>query len=52
MLSHYDKILLDVSGTLYTNKREPIKGSKEFINFIESEKSHLRIKRIYKSVFR
>ena len=32
MLSHYDKILLDVSGTLYTNKREPIKGSKEFIN--------------------
>jgi len=32
MLSRYDKILLDVSGTLYTNKCKPIKGSKEFID--------------------
>ena len=31
MLSKFDKILLDVSGTLYSNKKEPLNGSKEFL---------------------
>ena len=31
MLFKFDKILLDVSGTLYSNKKEPLSGSKEFL---------------------
>tara|TARA_Y100000590_G_C15614534_1_gene975206 strand:+ start:369 stop:1127 length:759 start_codon:yes stop_codon:yes gene_type:complete len=31
MLSKFDKILLDVSGTLYSNKKIPLNGSKEFL---------------------
>ena len=31
MLSEFDKILLDVSGTLYSNKKKPLNGSKEFL---------------------
>jgi len=31
MLSSFDKILLDVSGTLYCNKKNPFLGAKEFL---------------------
>lgn len=31
MIANYDKILLDVSGTLYCSKKIPIKGANEFI---------------------
>ena len=32
MISDYDKILLDVSGTLYCNDKTPLEGSKDFID--------------------
>tara|TARA_B100001250_G_scaffold413928_1_gene449812 strand:+ start:2534 stop:3289 length:756 start_codon:yes stop_codon:yes gene_type:complete len=36
MLSKFDKILLDVSGTLYSNKKVPLEGSKIFLeNFYD-----------------